>query len=99
MIYCIAAIIIVALICATYLYRLRIEREHFQRETSNDLYHLARARAENDRLRKALNQAYDDWIADVSRRQKDMDNLIDILSKIEEKLNLLNMSLNENRTC
>lgn len=99
MIYCIATIIIVALICATYLYKLRIEREHDQREASKDLYRLAKARAENDRLRKALDQAYDDWIADVSRRQKDMDNLVDILSKMEEKLNLLNMSPNENRSC
>lgn len=88
-----------ALICSTYIYKLRIEREHDLREASKDLYRLAKARAENDRLRKALDQAYDDWIADVSRRQKDMDNLVDILSKMEEKLNLLNISPNENRSC
>ncbi len=86
MIYCITLIIIVALICATRLYPLWVERN---RQRVNKAWEIIRSlREENASLRKEINLSYDCWISAFLDKQKEQEKLVDKISEILEKLDI-----------
>lgn len=84
MIYCIALIIVVALICATRLYPLWLR--HDCRRYRKLMAILQEQRKENIELRKELRLTYDEWLNDFGDRQKQVSEIFDKLFEITEKL-------------
>lgn len=75
-----------ALICVTRLYPLWLH--HNNKRTRKALKLVRKVRDENDRLRKELDRAYDNWFEDFDQRQKSQDRAWDLLCELAEKFNI-----------
>lgn len=84
MIYCITLIIIVALICATRLYPLWVEKNIQKANKTWEL--VCKVREENARLRKEIDRSYDGWLHAFLEKQKAQDEMFDKICEIIEKL-------------
>ena len=84
MMYCITAVVIVALICATRTYPLWLRHDCKRYRKLKAI--LQEQRKENAQLRCELKQTYDEWLNDFGERQKQVNEIFDKLYEITEKL-------------
>ena len=86
MIYCITLIIIVALICATRLYPLWVERNRKQLAKAMEL--LRKAKEENTNLRKQSADVIDEWLRENKQTSESFNQAWDKLYEICQKLDI-----------